>query len=142
MALHANKFEKPENEPVIRKSPRQHQLNEPEVEAVTLGRFVKHEHTAVEIASLCIEGYIERNTENAIQRAIWIQMFIKAATTWGYGILQALQMAADVTGASTRFVRRWANAFIETVVGIWPDAVTDEAITDLVSFESGRIKEA
>ena len=86
------------------------------------------------------EGYIERNTENAIQRAIGIQVFIKAATTWGYGILQALQMAADVTGASTRSVRKWANAFIESVVGISPDAVTDEAITDLLLFESGRTK--
>ena len=139
VALHANKSGEPENEPVIRKSPRQ-QLNEPEIEAVTLGRLVKHEHTAVEMASLCIEGYIERNTENAIQRAIGIQVFIKAATTWGYGILQALQMAADVTGASTRSVRRWANAFIESMVGISPDAVTDEAITDLLSFESGRTK--
>ena len=48
-------------------------------------------------------------------------------------------MAADVAGASTRFVRRWANAFIESMVGISPDAVTDEAISDL-SFESERTK--
>ncbi len=54
VALHSNKSGEPENEPVIRKSPRQHQLNEPEVEAVTLGRLVKHEHTAVEMASLCM----------------------------------------------------------------------------------------
>ena len=49
-------------------------------------------------------------------------------------------MAADVTGASTRSVRRWANAFIESMVGISPDAVTDEAITGLLSFEMWRTK--
>ena len=67
---------------MIRKSPRQ--PKEPEVEAVTLGRLLKQEHTAVEMASLCMEGYIERNTENAIQRAIGIEVFITGVTKWGY----------------------------------------------------------
>ena len=53
-----------------------------------------------------IDSYIERNTSTEMVKAIAITVFSTAVSSWGMGIIEAAQKAADVTGASVKSIHR------------------------------------
>ena len=55
--------------------------------------------------------YIERNTSIGMLKAIAITVFSTAVSSWGMGILEVAQKAADVTGVSVNSVRKWAAMY-------------------------------
>ena len=109
-----------------------------EPEYTTLRQIVKHECDALQNGRKCIDTYIERNTEYEIQKLFAIQVFLTCFLTWGLGIMEAVQKAADVTGFSSWSVRKWTSSFLVAIVGVSLDDIDDETITLLLSSERGK----
>ena len=53
-----------------------------------------------------IEFYIECNSGTKMLKAIAIRVFSTAVSSWGMGILEETQKAANMTGASVRSIRK------------------------------------
>ena len=73
-----------------------------------------------------------------MHKAIALQVFSTAITSWGSNLLTAAQFAADVTGVSAYTVKKWAAAFYTSVGGMSVDDIDNEMLNTLLSSERGK----
>ena len=71
-------------------------------------------------------------------KAIAITVFSTPGSSWGMGILEAAQKAADVTGASVHSVRKWAAMYFECMIGTAAEEMDDTAVEILLSSDRGK----
>ena len=82
-----------------------------------------------------IDAYIEHNTSTEMLKAIAITVFSTAVSSWGMGILEAAQKAADVTGSSVQSIRKWAAIYFTCTIGTTAEEMDDTAVEILLSSE-------
>ena len=83
----------------------------------TLKQVLLHNQSTFCNGKKSIKAYIERNTGTEMLKAIAITVFSTAVSSWGMGILEAAQKAADVTGASVQSIRKWAAMYFTCIAG-------------------------
>ena len=109
-----------------------------EPDHATLQQILLHDQSTFCNGKESIESYIEHNTGTEMLKAIAITVFSTAVSSWGMGILEAAQKAADVTGASVQSVRKWAAMYFECMIGTAAEEMDDTAVEILLSSERGK----
>ena len=71
-------------------------------------------------------------------KGIAIMVFSTAVSSWGMGILQAAQKAADVTGVFVHSVRKSAAMYFECMIGTAAEEMDDTAVEILLSSDRGK----
>ena len=67
----------------------------------TLKQLIQHDYETFSNGSECLDEYVERNTSQGINKALVLKVFQTAISTWGEGIIEASQRAADnITSAA------------------------------------------
>ena len=87
-----------------------------------------------------MEKLVERDIISEMHNAYAIHVFSVAVTKWGLGILQSSEYAADVTGASSFCVRKWASVYYLSLVDTSPDDIDAEMVQSLLVSDRGRSK--
>ena len=81
----------------------------------SLNTVLKHGTKTFKIGLQCIQTYMTRNTTIDMQKALAIQVLCIATTSWRKGIIEASEMASEVTSYSSASIRRWASSFFSSV---------------------------
>ena len=105
---------------------------------VTLQHILLHDQSTFCNGKKSIESYIERNTGIEMLKGIAIMVFSTAVSSWGMGILEAAQKAADVTGVSVHSVRKWAAMYFECMISTAAEEMDDTAVEILLSSDRGK----
>ena len=106
-----------------------------EPDHATLQQILLHDQSTFCNGKESIESY---NTGTEMLKAIAITVFSTPGSSWGMGILEAAQKAADVTGASVHSVRKWAAMYFECMIGTAAEEMDDTAVEILLSSERGK----
>ena len=86
----------------------------------------------------CLAGFIQRNVEYEIHKAIALKIMVTALHDWECTILEAAQRAADCTGFSPETIRCWARAFFYSALTCSTEEINeDEHITDALATNRG-----
>ena len=81
----------------------------------TLCHVCKDNAYAYNKGTECIEEYIDRNGSFEIIKAIAIEVMLTAKSKWDKGIVEASELASDVTGYSSETIRRWAYNYFNSI---------------------------
>ena len=105
---------------------------------VSLQHILLHDQSTFCNGKKSIESYIERNTGIEMLKGIAIMVFSTAVSSWGMGILEAAQKAAEVTGVSVHSVCKWAAMYFECMIGTAAEEMDDTAVEILLSSDQGK----
>ena len=107
-----------------------------EEELHTLQQVLLHNKEAFCKGKACTETYMERETFE-MSKGMAICVMCTAIESWGMKIMKASQMAADVVGCSAYSARKWAAAFLLSVVHLSPEDLDDNECWITVDIEQG-----
>ena len=114
-------------------------LSNQEKEAVrSLKQLLRDNYQTFANGTECLDAYVERNTSHEMSKAIALKVFKSAICTWGEGIVEASQRAADVSGNSVETVRRWAVDYYTSLVGIPSSVIDDDTVESILLSHRGR----
>ena len=68
-------------------------------------------------------------------KAMAIRVFTTAVSSWGMGILEAAQKAADVKGSSVRSIREWAAMYFLYMISTAAEEMDDTAVEIVLSSD-------
>ena len=71
-------------------------------------------------------------------KAMAIRVFTTAVSSWGMGILEAAQKAADVKGSSLRSIREWAAMYFLCMISTAAEKMDDTAVEIVLSSDWGK----
>ena len=67
-----------------------------------------------------------------------LKVFQSSIRTWGEGIVEASQRAADVSGNSVETVRKWAVDYYTSLVGTPSTVIDDDTVESILLSHRGR----